>query len=94
MMMVMENEISAARNERLETIRRGPNAAEKKKNGGTRKKVFHVLEDFYNTVFDGTKQHRKDEIQRCCICGAITVWRGYPTGHAGSHATWNRSRDQ
>ena len=92
--MVMESEIRAARVEKLEPIRRGPKDDKKAKFGTRKKHVVRILQDSFAVVWDQTAQRRKDEIQRCCVCGQISVWKGWKTKHEGSHAHWNGDRDQ
>ena len=56
---------------------------------GTRRRTKpEILIDFFETVWEGTKQRKKPENQTCCICGAITIWRGLPTGHRGAHSRY------
>ncbi len=81
MQEVFSDEIRNARNEKLSPVSRGTVATK-----GTRKKsIVRVAVDYFATVLVGTQIRRKDEVQRCPICGSITVWRGYPTGHSRSH---------
>ena len=52
------------------------------------RKKSRILQEYFETVFIGTCQRRKDERQRCCICGRLTVVEGRPTGHARAHYKW------
>jgi len=60
---------------------------------GTRKRSkMRVAVEFFETVFIGTKMRPRNELQRCCICGKITVFQGEVLDHSGAHAKW-RSED-
>ena len=81
MEQVFSEEIRNASNEKLSSVRRDPAT----KKGTSKKSIVRVAVDYFATVLVGTQIRRKDEVQRCPICGSITVWRGYPTGHSRSH---------
>ena len=93
-MTVMEQEIRAARVEKLEPIRRGPKQDKKAKFGTRKKQALRVLQDSFAVVWHGVNQRRKDEVQTCPICHVVTVWHGFPQNHRGAHASWNGARDQ
>jgi len=91
---LFSEEIRNARNEHFSNARVQPDAK-----GGTRKKTKpHLLVDFFATVWTGTTFRRKGEIQHCCyrrkdgsICGEVTIWKGFPTGHTGAHGKFGGS---
>ena len=89
---VFSEEIKNARVEHLATVRVASNQK------GTRKKTIPpLIEDYYPVVWIGTRQRRKEEVQHCSyliegqICGAVTVWHGYLTGHTGAHGHYGRN---
>lgn len=84
---VFSEEIRNAKVEHLANVRK---AVSNQK--GTRKKSNPpILVDHYQVVWNGTKQRRRDEIQYCSfvidgqVCGEVTVWHGWLTGHTGTH---------
>jgi hypothetical protein len=56
---------------RIEHCRNARSRNENNKKRNARKKS--VLQEYFETVFIGTLQRRKDETQFCCVCGEITV---------------------
>ncbi|MGH2639343.1 MAG: hypothetical protein ACRDF4_08705 [Rhabdochlamydiaceae bacterium] len=93
---VFSEEIKNARIEHLANVRTTMSAQK-----GTRKKSSsHLLEDHHPVVWSGTRQRRKDEIQYCSfiidgqICGAVTVWHGWLTGHTGAHGHYGKGSEQ
>ncbi len=68
---------------RIEHCRNARSRSESKKKRNARKNG--ILEEYFETIFIGTQQRRKDETQHCCICGELSVSEGKPTGHSLAH---------
>ena len=75
-------EVRPARIEHFRNVRSKTNQKDKQRRQPPKERI---LQKYFETVFIGTQQRRKDETQRCCICGEISVAEGKPTGHALTH---------